>query len=249
MRDLCVFSPHSVIRDPPFSRIDLVSCRNLLIYFGVDIQNQVIPIFHYSLRPGGYLFLGTSENVNHFAEMFTPLEKQSRIFRKRAGVPARLPMAIQGLLQSAGLGIGAPARSRYVPAIAWRQSIESQVLERFGPAFVVTTRDGEIIHYSANTGKYLEQVAGPPNQQLLTIARKGLRYDLRMAFREAIDTGRTIVRRRLAIETDSGESHLMSLTVAVIDDHEDGEALFLFVFRDDASSESDREVGPARIIP
>ena len=71
VRELCVFSPHSVIRDPPFSRIDLISCRNLLIYFGYDMQGQVIPTFHYALRPGGYLFLGTSENITQFRELFS----------------------------------------------------------------------------------------------------------------------------------------------------------------------------------
>jgi two-component system CheB/CheR fusion protein len=76
IRDLCIFSPHNVIRDPPFSRIDLVSCRNLLIYFGPDVQNQVIPIFHHSLRPGGYLFLGTSENVSEFSDLFAPLDNK-----------------------------------------------------------------------------------------------------------------------------------------------------------------------------
>ena len=81
VRELCIFSPHSVIRDPPFSRIDLVSCRNLLIYFGADVQNQVIPIFHYALRPGGYLFLGTAENVSQFGDLFAPVEKKHRIFR------------------------------------------------------------------------------------------------------------------------------------------------------------------------
>ena len=83
IRDLCVFSPHNIIRDPPFSRIDLVSCRNLLIYFGPDVQNQVIPTFHYSLRHGGYLFLGTSENVSQFADLFTPLDKKQRVFQRR----------------------------------------------------------------------------------------------------------------------------------------------------------------------
>jgi hypothetical protein len=93
VRDLCIFSPHSVIRDPPFSRIDLVSCRNLLIYFGPEIQNQVIPIFHYSLRPGRYLFLGTAENANQFPELFSPVDKRHRIFRSRDAAHAHADIA------------------------------------------------------------------------------------------------------------------------------------------------------------
>jgi two-component system, chemotaxis family, CheB/CheR fusion protein len=233
VRDLCIFSPHSVIRDPPFSRIDLVSCRNLLIYFGPEVQGQVIPIFHYALRPGGYLFLGTSENVNQFAEFFTPVEKKHRIFRSRsnAGVPVRLPMAINGLLQTA-VGRTDLHRSGPVPGLAWRQAIESRVLERFGPAFVVATREGEIVYFSANTGKYLEQLAGAPSRQLLTMARKGMRYDLRVAFREAIDTGKTIVREHLSVEGDAHTNQAVRLTVESIGESNEKEPLYLVLFED-----------------
>jgi two-component system CheB/CheR fusion protein len=231
VRDLCIFSPHSVIRDPPFSRIDLVSCRNLLIYFGPDAQNQVIPIFHYSLRPGGYLFLGTSENVNQFGELFTPVEKQHRIFRSRAVTsPVRLPMAINGLLHTVTNRSGNRARSTHVPGLAWRQAIETRVLERFAPAYVVATREGDIVYFSSKTGKYLEQVAGAPTRQLLAIARKGLRYDLRMALREAIETGQTVVREKLPIEGEAGQINMTTLTVEPIPEASDDESLFLVLF-------------------
>ena len=105
VRDLCIFSPHSIIRDPPFSRIDLVSCRNLLISFGPDVQNQVIPIFHYSLRPGGFLFLGTSESVSQFGDLFAPLDKKNRIFRSRDNGTQTVRLApLLGELSSAGRG-------------------------------------------------------------------------------------------------------------------------------------------------
>ena len=98
IRDLCVFSPHSVLRDPPFSRMDLISCRNLLIYFGADAQRQVLPIFHYALRRGGYLFLGKSETVGRFAELFAPVDKKNCVFQARdTGVPTRMPLFVNGL--------------------------------------------------------------------------------------------------------------------------------------------------------
>jgi two-component system CheB/CheR fusion protein len=233
IRDLCIFSPHSVIRDPPFSLIDLVSCRNLLIYFGPDVQNQVIPIFHYSLRPGGYLFLGTSENVNQFSELFTPVEKQQRIFRSRAGgsVPVRLPMAVNGLLQSV-IGRTDMRPNGPIPGLAWRQSIESRVLEKFGPAYVVATREGDVVHFSARTGKYIEQAAGAPTRQLMTIARKGLRYDLRVAFREAVETGRATVREGLTVEGDAEAFQTITLTVEPLGDPKEIEPLFLVLFAD-----------------
>src|SRR5207244_10086443 len=83
VRDLCVFSAHSVIRAPPFSRIDLISCRNLLIYLDTDLQNRLVPIFHYALRPGGYLLLGSSENLTRHGELFTAVDKKNRIFQRR----------------------------------------------------------------------------------------------------------------------------------------------------------------------
>jgi two-component system CheB/CheR fusion protein len=97
VRDLCIFSPHSVIRDPPFSRLDLVSCRNLLIYFGADIQDAVLPTFHYALRDGGYLFLGLSESVGKFAELFAAVDKKHRIFRSRenASIAPRLALTVR----------------------------------------------------------------------------------------------------------------------------------------------------------
>ena len=239
VRDLCIFSPHSVIRDPPFSRIDLISCRNLLIYFGPDAQNQVIPVFHYSLRPGGYLFLGTSENVNQFAELFNPVDKHQRIFRSRTtgGTLVRLPMAINGLLQSV-IGKTDTRRNGSAPGLAWRQEIESRVLERFGPAYVVVTPDGDVVYFSAKTGKFLEQVAGTPTRQLLMIARKGLRYDLRVAFREAVETGRTIVREGLAVEGDDERTYLTRLTIEAIPNSSGSDPLYLVLFSEDTPNSS-----------
>src|SRR5260370_13434307 len=95
-RDRCIFSSHSVIRDPPFSRIDLISCRNLFIYLAKELQQQLVPVFHYALRPGGYLFLGTSETLTEHGELFTAIDKKHRVFRRPdlLGVHPRIPMRI-----------------------------------------------------------------------------------------------------------------------------------------------------------
>src|SRR5262249_32418965 len=90
-RDVCVFSPHSVLRDPPFSRMDLISCRNLLIYLNSELQTHVIPILHYALKPNGFLFLGTSENVTQHGDLFSSIDKKSRIFQRRGGGAATAP--------------------------------------------------------------------------------------------------------------------------------------------------------------
>ncbi len=237
VRDLCIFSPHSVLRDPPFSRIDLVSCRNLLIYFGADAQNQVIPTFHYALHPGGYLFLGMSENVSQFSELFVPVEKKHRIFRSRTeGAPAvRLPLVIPGLhsrLANGGLGAG---KSGLSGAIALRQSVEAQILERFSPPHVVVNGDGEVVYYSPKTGKYIEAAPGVPTRQILSIARRGLRLDLRTVLRSAIENDRTDTRPGIAVEGDDGRVQMVTLTVEPLRGR-DGDPLFLVLFED---------VGPA----
>jgi two-component system CheB/CheR fusion protein len=238
VRDLCIFSPHSVLRDPPFSRIDLVSCRNLLIYFGSEAQNQVIPVFHYALRPEGYLFLGTSENISQFGDLFAPVEKKHRIFRRRANGTSgiHLPMTLSHLRP--GHSAEPALRQTASSGLALRQAVEHQVLERFAPPFVVVNRDGDVAYYSARTGKYLEAAAGAPTQQLLTMARKGLRLDLRTTLREAVETGRPASRGGVVLEEEDGRVQLVTLTVEPLRDRDRGEQLFLVLFADEGPVQS-----------
>ena len=243
VRDLCVFSPHSVIRDPPFSRMDLVSCRNLLIYFGPDIQGQVIPTFHYALRPGGFLFLGTSENISQFRELFSPVDKKHRIFRSRDDVsPAyRMPLSVRGWRSPPGVDAN---RKIAGTTLGIRQSVQTQVLDRFAPAHVVVNREGDVVYYSTKTGKYLEAAPGVPNRQLLTMARRGLRLDLRTVLREAIESDGSVSRNGVVVEGEDGRVQIVTLTVEPMSEPEE-EPLYLVVFTDEGNSLS-REEAAAR---
>jgi two-component system CheB/CheR fusion protein len=231
VRELCIFSPHSVIRDPPFSRIDLVSCRNLLIYLGTEIQKQVIPTLHYALRQDGYLFLGTSENVSQFDNLFTAVDKKHRIFQRRADVaPAvRLPAHLPAF--RAGHVTPAPSRPA-VGVTALRQMVDSHVLERFAPPHVLVTRDGDVVYYSGRTGKYLEAAPGVPSRQLFAMARKGLGLDLRAVFRESVESGRSVMREGVAVESEGGRVQVISLTVEPLPVGTHSERLYLVVFAD-----------------
>jgi two-component system CheB/CheR fusion protein len=231
VRELCIFSPHSVVRDPPFSRIDLVSCRNLLIYFGPAVQNQVIPTFHYALRPDGYLFLGSAENVSQFADLFAPIEKKHRIFRRRSDVTSniRLPLLINTL--KPGQTNELMPRRPPLSGLLLRQTVDEYVLDRFSPAHVVVNRDGDVIYYSSKTGKYLEAPPGAPTRQLLTLARKGLRLDLRTAFREAVETGRSVSREGVALEGDTGGVQIVDILVDPFGDS-GSEPLYMIIFLD-----------------
>ena len=238
VRDLCIFSPHSVIRDPPFSRIDLVSCRNLLIYFGADVQHQVIPTFHYALKPGGYLFLGTSESIGQFGELFTPIDKKQRIFSSRDDPSAslRLPTLVSYAARAfPASSPPPPPRQPLGGGGTMRQAVERQVLDRFAPAHVVATRDGDVVYYSARTGKYLEPAAGAPTRQLVNMARKGLRLDLRTAFSEAVERQGRVTREGLAVETEDGRIQLVTLSVEPLAEAQDDKPLFLVLFADEGS--------------
>jgi two-component system, chemotaxis family, CheB/CheR fusion protein len=232
VRDLCIFSPHSVIRDPPFSRIDLVSCRNLLIYFGPEVQSQVIPIFHYTLRADGFLFLGTSESINQFSDLFIPIEKKHRIFQRRSDAASiQLPATINGP-RSANVIQYHASRAFVSGGTSLRQSVEAQVLEQFAPPFVVVDGEGDIVFYSARTGKYLEAAAGIPTRQLLAVARKGLRLDLRTSLREAMESGQPITREGVGVEGEDDRVQMIALTVAPVSGRRGDNPLFLVLFAD-----------------
>jgi two-component system CheB/CheR fusion protein len=232
VRELCIFSPHSVIRDPPFSRIDLVSCRNLLIYFGSDVQSQVIPTFHYALRPGGFLFLGTAENVSQFGDLFAPVEKRHRIFQRRHSAAASLPMLpLPHALREGSVASLVPRRPP-LSGLALRHAVDQQVLEQFAPAHVVINRDGDVVYFSSRTGKYLEVPAGSPTRQLLTMARRELRLDLRALLRECFESGRGASRQGLTLDVDDHRVQSVTISAEPLAERPVGEQLFLVSFID-----------------
>ena len=228
IRDVCVFSSHSVLRDPPFSRMDLISCRNLLIYLNSELQTHVIPILHYALKPNGFLFLGTSENVTQHGDLFSSIDKKSRIFQRR-GDDAAMPH-VPALFRRPAVAGGGLAESKEPTGRSVRQSMEARVLEHYSPAHVVVSREGDVINYSGGTGKYLEAPAGRPSRALMAVARKGLRQPLRSALQEAVESQRTAVRDNVELES-AGKSERVRITVEPL--RGDGnESLYLVVFGD-----------------
>ncbi|MGX9965417.1 CheR family methyltransferase [Roseomonas sp. F4] len=235
LRDLCVFSPHSLINDPPFSRIDLVSCRNLMIYLGTGLQDQVIPLFHYALRPGGFLFLGIAETIARHSELFVADDKAHRIYRRRDtsghGRPGLRPMVM-----TTGTTRAWPVRAAARPATGTRgsdlrQAAEALVLDQFTPPHVVVNRDGDVLHQSAHLGRYLEPAAGQPSRQLLAMARPGLRFVLRGALREAVESHARVKRPQVEIEVDQ-QRFGIDLTIIPMPMREAKDQLYMVVFND-----------------
>ena len=241
VRDLCIFSSHSVIRDPPFSRIDLISCRNLLIYLDRELQQRVIPTFHYALRPGGYLFLGTSETLSQYPELFNPIDQKQRLFQRRdhAGLHRLLPAVIP-------LGRPGPSEPRAAirsqTGLPIRHLVESRVIDQFAPAHVVATRDGDIVHFSPRTGKYLENASGAPSRNVIVMARRGLRLDLRSALGEAAESRQPAHRAGVRVEFED-RIQVVDIIIEPMPDHAD-EPLFLILFCDVGTP-----LSPDRLLP
>lgn len=231
VRELCIFSPHSVIRDPPFSRMDLVSCRNLLIYLGQDVQNRLIPTFHYALRPEGYLFLGTSEGIGQHSDLFTVVDKKTRVFqaREHPGVH-RLPMVIgderynlfTASVKPDGRGFG---------ALQLRQAVEAQVLEGFAPAHVVVNADGDVLYSSGRTGRFLEVPQGAPSRQLLTMAKRELRLDLRAALRECASSRQRVTKENIAVDVEGDRVQFATIAVEPLIHRGNGEPFYVVLFQ------------------
>jgi two-component system CheB/CheR fusion protein len=230
LREICLFSSHDLLRDAPFSRLDLISCRNLLIYLNSDLQDRVVPLFHYALNRNGYLFLGKSENVTRHSRLFRPVENIHRIFRSRALVERNIP---QFPLTAPGTG-RRPVLARSLDAAhepTLQAFAERQLLERYAPAYAVINADGELLQSSGRTGKYLELPPGAPDTNLFNMARPGLRLELRAAIQRASTTGRPIMRPKLMIGTNGGQQEI-DLYVQPLHFGPPQEALYMVVFQD-----------------
>ena len=187
VREMCVFARQNVAVDPPFSNIDLISCRNLLIYLGQPLQLKVLPLFHYALRPDAFLVLGASETVGGFADLFALLDKKTRIYVRKA---SRLRPS---------MSFGAPrvepppaARTEPAshPAIAHLSDVQRQadriLLTHFSPAGVLINRDMDVLQFRGQTGPYLEHRSGEATLNLVKMAREGLGAELRSAVSQAL---------------------------------------------------------------
>jgi len=201
LREMCIFSPHNLVKDAPFSRIDLLSCRNLLIYLNADIQNRVIPIFHFSLQPGGLLFLGSSENVTRHGKLFASIDRRNRLFRRletATRIIPDFPLTGRARLGEAGelALVQAPAVARLSGMIS-RQA--EAIAERYAPAYVVVDPHYDVLHFSGRTGRFLEPLAGAASLNLINLVHRDLRVELRSALNRAASNGRRVELSRLAL--------------------------------------------------
>jgi two-component system CheB/CheR fusion protein len=230
LREICLFSAHNVLRDAPFSKLDLIACRNLLIYLTPDLQNRLIPLFHYALNDSGYLFLGTSENVARHSRLFATVDKAHRIFRRRAQIERRLPEFPLTAPEGARRKLEAQPRAT-IDQEPLQTLAERQLLDRYAPAYVVINSDGELLHGSARTGKYLELAPGAPRMDIFSMARPGLRPDLRAGVHKAVSTGQAAVQKNVTVGTNGGRQTI-DLVVQPIRPGAAQDALYMVIFQD-----------------
>jgi two-component system CheB/CheR fusion protein len=230
LREICLFSAHNLLRDAPFSKLDLISCRNLLIYLTPELQNRLVPLFHYALNDTGYLFLGNSENVTRHSRLFGTVDKQHRIFQRRPQIERRLPefplSTPDGGRQKAPVAPRPAQEHETLQAMA-----ERQLLERYTPAYVLISTEGDVLHASPRTGKYLELAPGAPKTDIFSMARRGLRPDLRAAIHRSISKGQTVVQPNVVVGTNGGRQNI-NLIVQPLRAGGTSDPLYMVVFQD-----------------
>jgi two-component system, chemotaxis family, CheB/CheR fusion protein len=215
IRDIMIFSEQDMIKDPPFSKIDLISCRNLLIYMSGELQRKIIPLFHYALNPGGMLFLGTSETIGEFLDRFALIDRKSKLYQRKEDIPGTNRTAMGKLF--------IPAReARAAQRAAGTVTIESKLylrelthqamLQHYAPAGALINSLGDILYVHGRTGRYLEPAPGEAGMNILKMAREGLQQHLTAALHEAAAQKEPVCHPGLLIKTN-GDFSTVNLTV------------------------------------
>lgn len=236
IRDMLIFSEQDVIKDPPFSRLDLISCRNLMIYLGSELQRKLIPLFHYALLPNGVLFLGTSETLGEFSDQFTTLSRKQKIYQRKDSLPsARL--ALTRFLPPAP---PAPVPSRSVsktgfPVKQPLQAVtEGALLAELVPVAALVNAQGEVLYIHGLTGLYLQPMAGEAGvSHIVKMAREGLRQPLGKALHDAVASQATVRRKGLRVRTN-GHFTTVNLTVRPLPRPAEPEAPLYLVILEEA---------------
>ncbi|HYZ62422.1 MAG TPA: CheR family methyltransferase, partial [Acetobacteraceae bacterium] len=214
LRETCIFAHHSVIKDTPFSRIDLVSCRNLLIYLDAELQDQVIPLFHFALRPGGYLFLGSSENVSRHPKLFEPADRSYRIFRRLDG-PRVLP-DLRFTVSEPSPGVAPGPRPRPTEHDLVRRT--ERIAERYAPAYAIVDERFEVLHFSSKAGRFIHPAGGTPTLNLLNLVHHDLRLELHGALARAGLEQRTVQAEGLRMVQDEQRT-VVDLVIEPLPEH------------------------------
>lgn len=251
IRDRVVFAVQNLIMDPPFSRMDLISCRNLLIYLEPETQRKVLPLFHYALQKDGFLFLGNAETVSGFSDFFSMIDRRNKIYRKKES-SKRPPAEVKFNLPAVGrIQSNDPKRERSADRVGLPEWTEKVIGEFFSPPCVVIDEKFNILYVHGHIGNYLEPPEGESTTNIIKMARGGLKSKLSAAIRKAILQRTDVQIKRLKYKIDNAEQ-VIQMTVKPFFAAIDGQTLILVVFEEGQSipfkSESaDPDSPPERI--
>jgi chemotaxis methyl-accepting protein methylase len=231
IRSMVVFAPQNMIMDPPFTKLDIFCCRNLLIYLTPELQKKLVPLFHYVLNPGGLLFLGSSESIGSFSTLFTPVAAKERIFRRCESIQQDDQADFPAVFTAPKRGRSEAAAEAQRPA-ASLQTLADQVLRsRYIPPAVLVNVKGDIIYISGHTGKYLEPAAGKANWNIVAMAREGLRHDLTSALQKVNRTKEPVGIRGIRVGTGP-ERQTVDIFVQALQEPKELLGMVLIVFSD-----------------
>lgn len=230
IREMVVFATQNIIMDPPFTKLDLLSCRNLLIYFGPELQKKLIPLFHYALVKHGILLLGNAETINHFTALFATIDSPSRLYRRLEQPPSSADIdfptkyfSMASMTQPEPLTTKSPVNLQGL--------VDRLLLQYYAPAAVLVNKDGDILYINGRTGKYLEPAAGKANWNIYAMARDGLRHELVSAMNKAQQQAEAVILTGLTIGTNGG-AQTLNLTVQSIQEPEPLRGMLIVVFTD-----------------
>jgi len=233
IREMVTFATQNVIMDPPFTKLDILICRNLLIYLAPELQKELVPLFHYSLNLDGVLFLGNAETIGAFTDLFAPLNIKSRLFQRRESILRAAPLAFPASLVPALPGVSKES-TMLKPAPNLQSLADQLLLQHFSPPAVLVNDKGDILYINGRTGKYLEPAAGKANWNIFAMAREGLRFDLGSAFQKALRQKGAITVKSLKVGTNGG-MQTVDITVQAIEEPEALRGMVMIVFIDVAT--------------
>ncbi|MCG6657617.1 chemotaxis protein CheB [Halomonas campisalis] len=236
IRDLVLFAQQDVVLDPPFTRLDLISCRNLLIYFDQSLQRKLIPLFHYSLRAGGVLLLGSSETVGRYTQLFAPIQPKLRIYLRQDDAQSRdtqLPLkSFPPLAWIAKELPVSPSKTSSHTNDNLQAAADQVLLQVYAPAAVVVNEEGDIVYISGRTGKYLEPAAGKANWNFHAMVREGLRTPIASALRQAANRREPTHLHGLQVQLPGGTTQSVDVTVQALREPTTLRGMKMVVFRD-----------------
>ena len=232
IREMIIFAPQNLVMHAPFTKLDFVTCRNLLIYLDAELQKKLMPLFHYSLNSGGILFLGSAETIGTATDLFTPLPGKTRLYR-RLDTPPQLNLIefpssfVLPRMATVGVSTDQP-----LPAAPNLQSLADQVLlQHYSPAAVLVTNEGDILYFSGKTGKYLEPAAGKANLNLFAMSREGMGDALSEAFHKAVRQKVIVTLKHVKVKTNGG-TQVVDITVQPMTNPEALRGMVMVIFTD-----------------